>query len=82
MTKYGDFAEVLSEKSENVFSEETKANKHAIELEQAKELPYEPIYNLGPIEFETFKTYIETNLANGFIRVSKSPAGTPILFAY
>ena len=26
------------------------------------------------------KTYIETNLANGFIRSSKSPAGAPILF--
>ena len=29
---------------------------------------------------ETLKTYIETNLANGFIRLSKSPAGAPILF--
>ena len=26
------------------------------------------------------KAYIETNLANGFIRASKSPAGAPILF--
>ena len=26
------------------------------------------------------KTYIKTNLANGFIRPSKSPAGAPILF--
>ena len=30
------------------------------------------------MELETFKTYIETNLANGFIRPSKSPAGAPI----
>ena len=29
---------------------------------------------------ETLKAYIETNLANGFIRPSKSPAGAPILF--
>ena len=29
---------------------------------------------------ETLKTYIKTNLANGFIRPSKSPAGAPILF--
>ena len=33
-----------------------------------------------PAELETFKAYIETNLANEFIRPSKSPAGTPILF--
>ena len=32
------------------------------------------------MELETLKTYIETNLANGFIRPSKSPAGAPILF--
>ena len=32
------------------------------------------------MELETLKTYIETNLANGFIRPSKSPTGAPILF--
>ena len=32
------------------------------------------------MELETLKAYIETNLANGFIRPSKLPAGAPILF--
>ena len=32
------------------------------------------------MELETLKAYIETNLANGFIRPSKSPTGAPILF--
>ena len=32
------------------------------------------------MELETLKAYIETNLDNGFIRPSKSPAGTLILF--
>ena len=32
------------------------------------------------MELETLKAYIETNLANDFIRPSKSPAGAPILF--
>ena len=32
------------------------------------------------MELETLKAYIETNLANGLIRPSKSPAGAPILF--
>ena len=32
------------------------------------------------MELKTLKAYIETNLANGFIRPSKSPAGAPILF--
>ena len=29
---------------------------------------------------ETLKAYMETNLANGFIRPSTSPTGAPILF--
>ena len=32
------------------------------------------------MELEILKTYIENNLANGFIRPSKSPAGASILF--
>ena len=32
------------------------------------------------MELETLKAYIETNLANGFIRPSKSPAGAHIMF--
>ena len=32
------------------------------------------------MELETLKTYIKTNLANGFIKLSKSPIDAPILF--
>ena len=55
-------------------------NEHAIELEEGKQPPFGPIYSLGPVELEILKTYIETNLANGFIWPSKSLAGAPILF--
>ena len=55
-------------------------NEHAIELEEGKQPLFGPIYSLGPVELEILKTYIETNLANGFIRPSKSSAGAPILF--
>ena len=51
-----------------------------IELEKGKQPLYRPIYSLEPVEFETFKTYIKTNLANGFIKTSKLPASAPILF--
>ena len=78
--EYSDFADVFLEKSANVLPERTGANEHAIKLEEGKEPPYEPIYNLKRVELETLKTYIETNLANGFIQASKSPAGAPILF--
>ena len=78
--EYSDLADVFSKKSANVIPELTKANEHAIELEESKKPPYGPIYSLGPAELETFKIYIETNLANSFIRASKSPAVAPILF--
>ena len=79
-TKYSDFADIFSEKSANVLPERTRANKHAIKLEKGKQPPYRPIYSLGLVELETLKTYIKTNLSNGFIQASKSPAGAPILF--
>ena len=55
-------------------------NEHAIKLEEDKQPSFGPIYNLGSMGVKTLKTYIETNLANGFIRPSKSSAGALILF--
>ena len=78
--KYSDFADVFSKESAEVLPERTGINEHAIELEDGKQPPYGPIYSLGPVELETLKTYIKTNLANGFIRPLKSPADAPILF--
>ena len=39
-----------------------------------------PIYKLSPLELKTFREYIDKNIANRFIRHSRSPAGAPILF--
>ena len=55
-------------------------NEHAIKLEEDKQPLFEPIYSLGPVELKTLKTYIESNLANGFIYLFKSPIKAPILF--
>ena len=78
--KYSDFADVFYPDLASELSEHTGINDHAIELVDGQQPPYGPIYSLGPVELETLKAYIETNLANGFIRLSKSPAGAPILF--
>ena len=78
--KYSDFADVFSEKLANVLPEQIRINQHAIKLEKGKQSPYRLIYSLKPIEFKTLKTYIEINLANGFIQASKLLAGTFILF--
>ena len=80
LAEYSDYSDVFSVENAAELPENTGINEHAIELEEGKQPPFGPIYSLGPVELETLKTYIETNLANGFIRPSKSPAGAPILF--
>lgn len=35
-------------------------------------LPWGPLYNMSAVELEAMREYIKTNLANGFIRPSKS----------
>ena len=78
--KYLDFVDVFSPDLASELPEHTGNNDHIIELVDGYQPPYGPIYSLKPVELETFKAYIETNLANGFIRLFKSPAGAPILF--
>ena len=53
---------------------------HPIELEEGKEPPSLPIYNLAEKELEALREYLAKALKNGWIRRSVSPAGTPILF--
>ena len=78
--KYSDFVDIFSPDLASELAEHTGIKYHTIKLVDIQQPPYSPIYSLGPVELETLKTYIETNLVNGFIRLSKSLAGVPILF--
>ena len=80
LAEYSDFTDISSANLAYELPKYTRINDYAIQLVNSQQPPYWPIYNLGLVELETLKTYIETNLANGFIRLSKLPAGTPILF--
>ncbi len=79
-SEYADFADVFSPKLDAELPEHTGINNHTIELVNNWQPPYGPIYSLGPMKLETLKAYIENNLANGFIRPSKSPAWASIFF--
>ena len=79
-TKYSNFTDIFFSELASELLEHTMINDHAIKLVDDWQPFYGPIYNLEPIEFETLKTYIKTNLANDFIRPSKSPARAPIFF--
>ena len=78
--KYSDFADVFSSDLASKLSKHIGINNYAIELIDSQQPPYEPIYNLEPVELKILKAYIETNLTNRFIRSSKSPADAPIFF--
>jgi len=77
--KYSEFVEVFSKAKAEALPPHRSID-HAIDLESGYKLPYGRIYNLSEVELRTLKGYIETNLANGFIQRSSSPAAAPILF--
>ena len=81
LTEYSDFTDKFSLDLASELPKHIGINNHAIELvDYCQQPPYRPIYSLGLMELETLKAYIKTNLANGFIRPSKSPIGALILF--
>ena len=77
--EYHDFLDVFS-KSEADSLPPHRPYDHAIELEPGTTPFHGPIYRLSETELETLQTYLDENLAKGFIRSSTSPAGAPILF--
>lgn len=60
-SKYADFADVFSLKLDAELSEYTGTNDYAIKLINNQELSYSLMYDLGPVELETFKIYIKNN---------------------
>ena len=71
-TKYADFVNVLSPNLTSKLPEHTGINDHTIKPVDSQQPPYGPIHSLEPVELETLMAYIETNLANRFIKPSKS----------
>ena len=51
-----------------------------IEIEEGQTPPWGPIYFTSEKEQLAMWEYIQENLAKGYIRPSKSPAGAPVLF--
>jgi transposase InsO family protein len=53
----------------------------AIDLVEGQQPPWGPIYPLSAVELTTLRQHLDKELATGWIRPSRSPAGAPILFA-
>ena len=53
---------------------------HTIDLEKGTVPPFGPLYPMSGPELAALREYIDENLAKGFIRPSKSPAASPVIF--
>ena len=53
---------------------------HEIRTEEGAKPPSRPLYRLRPAEQDEMEKQVKDFLAQGFIRPSVSPYGTPILF--
>ena len=78
--KYTNFTDIFFPNLAFKLFEYTKINNHAIELIDSQQLHYQPIYSLVQVELETLKADIKTNLPNKFIKLSKLPTNTFVLF--
>ena len=77
--QYKTYQDVFKKKNTDILPQH-RPYECAINIEDNAQVPFGPIYNLSQDELAILKEYIDENLAKGFIRHSKSPAGTPILF--
>ena len=76
---YRELANVFSPSNANSLLS-YRDEDHAIELEPGKPPPFGPLHNLSEYQLQTLRWQIDKNLANVFIRSSKSSAGAPVLF--
>ena len=76
---YREWVSVFNEEEINKFPEHTSWN-HEIKLIEGSTPPYGPIYPLNEKKHSLLREYINKILAAGKIRISKSSAGSPILF--
>ena len=77
--QYREWASVFSEEEINKLPEHSPWD-HEIKLVEGTTPPFGPIYPLNEKELQVLREYIKKQMAAGKIRLSKSPAGSPILF--
>ena len=78
-SQYSEFEDVFDPAEADILPKHGPYD-HAIELEEGKEPPFGPVYNMSVTELDALREYVDEMLAKGFIRPSKSPAGAPVMF--
>lgn len=77
---YQDLAYVFSKEGADLLPDERPFDCTIDLKDPSVPLPFKPIYNLSPREQQAQREYIAEQLQKGFIRHSKSPAGSPLFF--
>ncbi|KAG5721963.1 hypothetical protein E4T56_gene18482 [Termitomyces sp. T112] len=78
--EYHEFADMFSEGSAKELPPHCSYN-YKINLKEGTSPPFGKIYNMSKIELQALKEYLDDMLSKGFICLSISAAGTPVLFA-
>lgn len=78
--EYEAFRRVFSKEDAELLPEHRSFDCPIEIIPESSPIPYQKIYALSPKETLALKTYLDDNLRIGFIRPSKSPAGSPIFF--
>ncbi|SYW86509.1 uncharacterized protein UHO2_04007 [Ustilago hordei] len=76
---YQHLRDVFDEVEADKLPHHTKHDLH-LELIEGGKPPQGPLYLKGPKEMPELRRYLDENLEKGFIRPSKSPAQSPVLF--
>ncbi|SPC64280.1 related to pol protein [Ustilago sp. UG-2017b] len=76
---YQHLRDVFDEVEADKLPHHTEHDLH-LELVEGSKPPQGPLYLKGPKEMSELRKYLEENLEKGFIRPSKSPARSPVLF--
>lgn len=77
--EYHEFLDVF-DKTSAIKLPEHRPFDHAIEFEEGKTPGVGPIYSLSEPEQKALKQFLDEHLANGTIRPSQAPCGSPVLF--
>ncbi|SOV08445.1 uncharacterized protein UDID_17393 [Ustilago sp. UG-2017a] len=76
---YQHLRDVFDEVEADKLPHHTEHDLH-LELIEGGKPPQGPLYLKGPKEMSELRKYLDENLEKGFIRPSKSPARSPVLF--
>src|SRR5258706_3458217 len=79
LAKYHEFCDIFSGEKAGTLTPHRPYDLQ-INVEEGMKPIHGPIYSLSPPELAALREFLEEHTRNGFIRPSKSPWGSPILF--